>query len=62
MEIAVLESLFDKAALSKRGSNAGFDTINQKQTGFCAVCFFLILVPEQKYKNNLKNRESHINK
>ena len=35
-----------------------FDTINLKQSGFCTSYFFKILVSEQKYKENLKNRES----
>ena len=35
-----------------------FDTVNLKQSGFCATYSFKILVSEQKHKNNLKNRES----
>ena len=35
-----------------------FDTINLKQSGFYTTYSFKILVSQQKYKNNLKNRES----
>ena len=34
-----------------------FDTINLKQSGFCTTYSFENLVSEQKYKNNLRNRE-----
>ena len=35
-----------------------FDTINLKQSSFCTIYTFKILVSERKYENNLKNRES----
>ena len=41
-----------------------FDTINLKQSGFCTIYSFKILVSERTYKNNLRNCElfyhSHI--
>ena len=38
-----------------------FDKINLTQSEFCTTSSFKILVSERKYKNNLKNRESHKN-
>ena len=35
-----------------------FRTITLKQSGFCTIYYFKILVSKPKYKSNLKNRES----
>ena len=34
-----------------------FNTINLKQFDYCTTYSFKVLVSEQKYKNNIKNRE-----
>ena len=53
---------FDTINLKQSGMAASIryyiDTINLKQSGFYTTYSFKLLISEQKYKYNLKNRES----
>ena len=49
---------FEKHLRTAASIRCYLDAINLKQSGFCTTCSFKVLVLEQKYKNNLKNRAS----
>ena len=52
---------FEKHLRTAASIRCYLDAINLKQSGFCTTCSFKVLVLEQKYKNNLKNRASQKN-